>query len=1060
MRSIDRVLLSSVAPTAIVTAIALALGQQAIAAALEIDNERTTPVSTSTAVGSGPGDVEITDDGSIEVSTGPAVVIDSNNDVINNGTIELTSDTNAMGVRIVGPVLGSFTNNGTMTLAVRNSSGVATGSGNMGVQIAGPGTYAGDIVFGSNSSLLVGGDNAIGLVLLTPMSGQITIGGAQTLDGTNVTAVLLSAPLEERFKIEGTITVRGEGARGIWIESPVLDRVWNNGSISVSGQESGISYDTDALRPSAQAAFGIGASLSRGFQNGGFIDESGGSAAASITSEYAPFAMLISPIASSAPSDLVLTRPGGTGGEYGFINRGTISSSAKDKGEGTTALRIEGANVGGTTYETTIDGGFYSSGTITSTAVEGIATSLSLGSYASMPALINKGSITASSSEHADSDDDEDAADLAIDTERATAIALQIDALASLPELQNSGSITATAAADSATAYAIRDLSGSLTAIYNSGTISATGTDDNDTATSASIAIDLSLSPSVTIENPGSIYGDVLLGKGNDTVNLMERVQGSSGDDELDGSLLFGVIDFAQGDDVLTIDDDSHFKGGTRKSAGTLAIDVIDGRVTVAADATLNATRVNVSGTSDMVIAIDKGSVTSPRVVVSDAITFASGSDLTADLTEFVGRDTDITLIDASTIGIAAGLGDLASTELPFLYNGEFSIVHGARDQLVLSLNLKSPDDLGLSVTEARMYDAVIEIMSVDDNVLGGLLTTAADKESFRNAYDELVPDTSAGTIYAALSLNDARSRALLSRHMVQPTAGSSKNKAVWANTFGYMISMDGTDGRPGTDGSTVGAIMGADFKVENKSAYGLYLEYGNSSFSPDDGSSDETGSDTVGTGFYGIWHTSELVFASVDVGVGYTHNEATRGFAFDQDGDDVVDLTYGLSSDWDGINYHAEARAGYVTSVYGLRVVPSVGYSYVHVSEGGHAEEGAGVGLDLVYDDFEADVHRLELELSIGDVSKSSRGVVFAYDIYGRYHQTLSGADNVLSAHFSGGSETFTLPVEELPQSQAIVGTNVGWYGTRASFTASYEFDLANGSFRHGGSLNVVFKF
>jgi len=1065
MRSIERALLSGTAPAALLALAAFALAQPAFAADLDIEDERTTAVSTSTAgTGGGPADIDITADGSITVSTGPAVVIDSNNDVDNNGTIELTSDTDAVGVRIVGPVSGSFTNNGSMLLSVQDDDGLATGSGNIGVEIVGPGTYLGDLIFSAGSSLTVGGDGATGIALLTPMAGKLTIGGATTVDGTNATAILVGAPLADRFKIEGQVNARGEGARSIWIESVVSDRVWNNGGITVSGQEAGIDYETDDPRPSAEAALGIGASLLRGFQNGGLIDESGGNTAASISASYAAYSLLLSPTVSSTRSDIVLSAPGGTGGEYGFINRGSITSAANDKGESTTSVRIEGLNDGGTIYQTTIEGGLYTSGTISATAVEGTATSFSLGGYASIPVLINKGAISASAAEHADSDTDEDEDgedddDPTIDVEVATSIALQLDAGAWLPEIQNSGSITATAAADSATAYAIRDLSGNLTSIYNAGSITASAQDDNDTATSRGIAIDLSLSSAATITNPGNIYGDVLLGQGDDTISLIERVQGSSNDDELDGAVLNGLIEFGGGNDILSIDGDSHFLGGTTKAGGTLTIDVIDGRVTVAEDKILNATQISISGTSDMVVAVDEAGIASPRVVVSNAIAFASGSELTADLTEFVGQTATITLIDAGTIDIAAGLDDLTSVDLPFLYNGEFSLVDGARDQLLLSLDLKSPEELGLSDLEARMFDAVVELMPADDNVVSGLLASATDSDSFHDAFDELVPDTSGATLHAALAVNDARSRALMSRHMTQPKAGS-RNKGIWGNLFGYSMSIDGEDGRPGQDGSTFGGIIGIDFNAQDRSPIGLYLEYGSSSFSPDDDSDGEISSDAVGLGAYGIWHAGGFFFASLDAGVAFTHNKDSRSLAFDEDDDGEADAAYALSSGWNGMNYHAEARTGIQASIYGFRVIPSVAYSYIHVSEDGRTEEGGGTGLDLEYDDFDADVHRLELELSVGQSSRFDRGVVFAYDVYGRLNQMISGADNEITARFSGGNETFALPLTELAKSQAIVGTNIGLYSNNSYLTANYEFGVADGSIRHGGSLNVVFKF
>lgn len=1057
MQSLKKRMLLGTARSAYTALLLLSVATTASAAELEVDDDLTTPLKTSTAVNGSPGDITIESDGSIEVGTGPAVTIDSNHDVVNEGTIELTTDTNGVGVRILGGTSGSFTNKAIMNLLVDDSNGVATGSGNIGVEIVGPGTYGGDVIFSSNSTLSVGGDNSIGVAVRTTMSEKLTLGGSLVVTGSNVTGILVESAVNDRIKVEGAISARGENARGLWIISDVSDRLWNNGSISVTAQENGVSYDVDDLRPSAGAALGIGASLGRGFQNGGLIDESTGTTAASISASYAPYAVLVSPTLSATLDSITLSAPGGTGGDYGFLNRGSISSSAGDKGENTTTVRLEGYTSGGSIYQTTIAGGFYSSGSISAGAVEGTATALSFGDYASSPIFMNKGSIGASVSEYSESDED-DPDDLVNET--GMAIALQIDALATMPDLQNTGTIKASVAADTAFSYAIRDLSGTLTNIYNAGEISASVSDDDDTDDSRAIAIDLSLAASSTITTPGTIRGDILLGNGNDVVSLVERVQGSSGDDDLDGALVVGVIEFNGGDDTLTIEEDGHFYGGTTKTSGTLDIDVIDGRITVAKDAALYATDLTISASSDLVIALDEGNITQPRVQVANAATFDDGATVSVDVRSFAGDTANITLVDAGTINFTSALDNFVSTDLPYIYNGSFSLVDGARDQLLLSLDLKSAQELGLSEQEAAMYDAVFEIMGTEDNVLGDLLTSATDGETFLGLYDELQPDTSAATLYTALSNSDARRRALLTRHLIQPEGGKrDRDTAIWIDGFAHNVSIDSTSNNAGASGDAVGIFAATDLDAQLRSPVGFYMMFSGSSLSPEGNALDETRSDSFEGGVYGIWHLSGF-FASVDTGLGYTHNRNSRRLSFDQDNDGTADAIYDLSSDWNAFSYHLDGRVGLTAVFSGLRVIPSAGYSYLQVNEGEHTEEGGDVGFNLIYDEFSAGIHRLDAELSIGQIAEMSRGTVLAYDVFGGFKQTLSGAENEISARFSGGTETFSLPLTDLPGGQMAFGANIGLYGSASTVSATYEVDVADGSLRHGGSLNLKFKF
>ena len=97
-----KVLVATVAAAPI---LALAFGASA---ETSISTARTTPVATSTATGSAPDDIRVTADGSIKPTTAGAIVtLDSNNKVVNLGTLATVGVNDSVGVLILGGKTGA-----------------------------------------------------------------------------------------------------------------------------------------------------------------------------------------------------------------------------------------------------------------------------------------------------------------------------------------------------------------------------------------------------------------------------------------------------------------------------------------------------------------------------------------------------------------------------------------------------------------------------------------------------------------------------------------------------------------------------------------------------------------------------------------------------------------------------------------------------------------------------------------------------------------------------------------------------------------------------------------
>ncbi|HRK72053.1 MAG TPA: hypothetical protein PLA85_10730, partial [Micropepsaceae bacterium] len=546
---------------------AVAWGSAAVAETV-IDGNRTTPVNTSTANNGAADDVTIDEDATVTVASGTALSLDSNNDLTVDGTVRITSTTAGTGALIEAGNTGDFTLSGIIDLYQdadpdETELGPVLGEDNTGIEVSGAGVFTGDITLEDGSVIAVGGDDSFGINILSAVTGDLTFGGSLQVVGRNAIGVNLEAPLTGDLTVErtGSIAANGENARGVDVSAAISGAFWNNGSVSVNGQEPGEDYTNVDPIPLADFAVGIGASIGGGFQNGGLIGDADQNLSASISSSYAPYAVLISPSLAGAAANIVLTAPNVANNDFGFINLGRIVANPGNAGDDITGVRIEGS--GG--FTTLIEGGLYNLGSISAFGGGADSTALSFGNDASTPKITNDGTITSSAS-------DEDA---------ATGIGILLEAGSNVPLLSNSGTISASAVAEFAEAVGIRDLTGQLTTITNTGVIAASiaaqpGGDLDDS--SRAIAIDVSAATStVTVTSADTIRGDILFGSGDDSLSILAYTDDpdvETDDDKV--STITGLMEFGLGADVFNIGGGGTFSGGTNFD-GTLTINVTDG---------------------------------------------------------------------------------------------------------------------------------------------------------------------------------------------------------------------------------------------------------------------------------------------------------------------------------------------------------------------------------------------------------------------------------------------------------------------------------------------------
>ncbi|MCE3288625.1 MAG: autotransporter protein [Caulobacter sp.] len=226
-----------------------------------ISTERTTPVRTSTANSGAADDVLIDEDGSIVLEeAGPAVTVDSDNDVTNEGTIEIEAVDGAVGIQVNGGTTTTVSNEGIILIEDgfdeddedndTDDDGdldgdFATGTGRYGIRVSGAGTVIGDIE--SSGSITVEGNDSYGVSLETALDGNLVIGGAVTVTGDNAVGVNVAAPVSDRVEVGGSLSVHGENAVGVDIAAEA-GSVHLQSSISSTGYRyASRSTDEDAL---------------------------------------------------------------------------------------------------------------------------------------------------------------------------------------------------------------------------------------------------------------------------------------------------------------------------------------------------------------------------------------------------------------------------------------------------------------------------------------------------------------------------------------------------------------------------------------------------------------------------------------------------------------------------------------------------------------------------------------------------------------------------------------------------------------------------------------------
>jgi hypothetical protein len=938
----------------------LALAAGPALADTTVTGDSTTPLVTSTA-----GDIAIRTDAKLEVGAGTAITVDSNNDVAIDddddddtedeaGQIVTGDDDGATGILVKPGVTTMIANGGTISVledfepADEDGDGIAdsalaSASNRYGIHVEGGGTVSGTIE--NTGTITVEGLNSGGIVVDSVFDGSLIQDGTVRVIGDYSVGVKTGAVTGD-LVMEGSTLVTGRGATALSVEGDI------GGSIRIQGivgQSTSFAYDDD----------GSSVSLSR-------FDLRLGAPAVSIAGDVAGGIIVAAQPVNEDDNDDDEDNDGvdddeeGTGNVYSYGNGPAIRIAGDDD--------ITIGKLAGSDYSLLIEGTVSGTANYSNTDAYGIVIGGGDGAVNLSGGIGVSGTVSAT-------------------TYDETATALLLNAGASVPSLYNSGTISATISSPGeGAAYAIRDLSGSLTTIENTGFITASGsstdvrqainlanaTDDvtitqymnaDDLATRAEIEEDLEEGETDTTVY-SRITGDIVTGSGNDTLSANAgQIIGNtyfnggndrlllSGEAEYSGKVFFGTgsalaelsdeayfvgnMDFGGLSGTLSITDNAIFSGTI--SGGAAASVIVDGG-TFGLDGakTISVGSLTVKSGGTLNAYLDTGTQTA-SLIIADTAVFESGAKVSATVDSLSAEGSYVILQAANLEGDP--VFDETTTELPYIFAGSIDV---DGNDLVLDIRRKTAVEVGLTGAATSGYDAILTAARSDDTIAQSFLDIM-DKDTLQAQVSQMLPDH-AGGLFDQVT----RASRLAARHVMDGDANfdiaETGDMAIWLEPVFWRGDRNATaTSSYKTNGW--GMSGGAEWLTGIGYVGGSYAWLGGSV-------ENNGGTGTIDTSQHDVaafWRTSGPgpFYAFARIGAAYTSFSSTRDVTVTAS---EVESAYSTAADWNGWLFSAMSGASYAvqaTSRFTIR--PKAVLEWYRLSEDGYTESGGGEAIDLI---------------------------------------------------------------------------------------------------------------
>lgn len=1052
-----------------------------------ITTAETTAVNTSTAgTGGTPDDVILDTTGSVTLTTaGPAVIVDSSNDLTLNGNVTIEDVDNATGVELQGGNTSDVNLNGAITITedytTTDTDGdlvpdgtFATGTGRTGVLISGASPFVGNVAMDNTASITVEGNDSYGIQLAptASLTGDLLTDGTLRITGDNSIGMGIEGQIVGNLANSANIASNGTNAQSINVQNDITGSFLNEGTITNTGyrfvtRPNAAGRDLLGAEDLEQA--GAAVQISGNVTSGVLMDQlissttdADGTTTTTISrSNVTQFgnapAILIdgqgTPIMIGRVSAITLATDPDFDANllYAFVNEGDLTANGIYDDVNSTTFEVrdatldDGINNTGTMQAVSYRSG--NDGTADVAGFTGAASVIVIGNNAIAERINNAGLISASVLEATD----EIYADTSnvINPRVITATAIDVQTGGSLDTITNSGSIRSIVSGRNGVVTAIRDTTGTVFAVNNTGEILAQGvTSDalgNEATNFTTIALDLAANTSgVTVTQSASttttpsITGDILLGSGDDTVDV------SAG-------TVIGDLSFGNGADALTLSGGSGYLGDLTDTDGDLVISVAGSTLANTSSASLNVTSATFDGTSTYRPTLDGATGDASTLVASSGVTFDDGATIAPFLANIIGNTTNtFTIADATALTIgAASPTDLAGSISPFMYDTTYSIDPMDANALIVTLDLKDTTALGLDNAQTSLFTSAFEALGTNSG-LGNAFINITNADDFNSAYNQLMPEFSAVTRQFITANVDGGTGAV-SSHLDNVRRSQDRSGGAWIQEYAYFADRSLAGLSEQYRGSGFGFNAGLDTAMGPFHAVGFSLGFASTEVESVLDLDDPLDVLTVQFGSYAGLQSGNLGLEA-QAGFGYNDIKSERNIA-------VGSYTGSSKGDWGGMHYNASLRAGYdvaFSDKYFMR--PAVSVDYLQLREKAYTERGdSGIALEI--DKRNSTSASATAMVNFGAQFMGKRTWVRPM-LRAGYRNDFVNDSIITTGRFVGLTTPFEIESEAFPDSGFLLGFSVAAGSEYSSFSFDFDSDIRDGFIRHTGRVVLRLLF
>ncbi len=934
-----------------------------------ISTALTTGINTSTVNGGSPDNIIVSGGtgGSITVTGGAAITLDSNNSVTNGANITINNANSATGILILGGTTGSVVQGG--DISIGDSTPATTipltgGVNRYGIDIVGgTGPFNGTITQNTSSPITILGNNSAGILIQAGgLNGNIFLSGTTGVTGNNSFGLQTTAPITGGITLYngGAINALGTGSGGISLGSSVSGQLYINGTVTATGYYSpGVTSSNVQIsaageitaRPTNTLVInalngldylqGGPAVAATGSIGGGILVDGGGTLVAYSSSPT----ILLAPTSGAAEIGVASSAPDA----FGLLNRGSITANGIFDGFSANAIQVGGA--GGTV---TVDGGIKNTGTISSTAYSANATGISILSGASVPTLINTGTLSAYilGGYNANA------------TVGGTATAVLVNGGA-LSNILNTGAITASTINGSTIAL---DLRGD-TASTSSFTQASSGT-----STAPSTVGDVYFSPTSTAAidlQAGTINGSVVFGNG------------------LANS--------------LTIENGTSLKGGLSvASGGELALNVTNGQLTITNSTNVTLSSLNIGPSSQVVFGINGAANQSTNFTVIGATVISSTAKIGVDFETKLSAPETFTLIQPGSTSAGAIIGSLQPVlgSVPYLYAASLS-TSATAGTISVSVRPRTFTEVG-GLGNVAAFNATFASFDRDSSIRDAF-NGATTQQGFTHLYNQTLPADYTGGLFQSLAQGTG---AIVRAQEGNSVAMAGGHGGAWAQEFGFVSSDSSNNNAPGFDGGGVGLVFGWETRESEFGSLGVSFSYMRSAINNSSMDSDYSSGSVYGAGLYYREAPSDHgdgVYIMTSVNAGYAGLNTHREF----NGTDFTGAAFNRTavSAWSGALGQAHVGLAYEEKIDGnFFVRPETAFDYFALYSPAHNERDGGAGFDLNIASSTGKQGTAEGGLTVG-TEFGDKSFIWRPEITMGWDQVFGGAATTVAQYSSGGA-------------------------------------------------------